>query len=149
MSAVQSTTLPWMLWIQNMTNNRFKQINPFDFFLLLCSFLCGNLFAIQCSNLHWGFLLIFGIVFFIENLEKFAYMVFNTNQQTTDQKATKTSFFISSSLFQKPRFWDHHRFLKKNRTNSFFVTDVRFFLLNSLKRGFLLGFFLEAFKVGS
>lgn len=141
MSAVQSTTLPWMLWIQNMTNNSFKQINPFDFFLLLCSFLCGNIFAIQCSNFHWGFLLIFGIVFFIENLEKFAYMVFNTNQQTTDQKTTKTSFFISSS--------QNHRFLKKNRTNSFFVTDVRFFLLNSLKRGFLLGFFLEAFKVGS
>lgn len=118
-----------------MTNNSFKKIKPFDFFLLLCSFLYGNVFAIQCSNLNWGFLLIFGVVFFIENLEKFAYMVFKVNQQTTNQKVTKTLFFISSS--------------QKNNTNYFFVTDATFFLLNSLKRGFLLGFFLEAFKVGS
>lgn len=124
-----------------MTSNSSKKINPFDFFLLLCSFLCGNIFAIQCSNLHWGFLLIFGIVFFLENLENFAYMSFNTKQQTTEQKATKNSFFIS---------WpQNYRFLQKNRANLFSVTNVMFFLLNSLKRGFLLGFFLEAFKVGS
>lgn len=124
-----------------MTNNILKKINPFDFFLLLCSFLYGNIFAIQFSNINWGFFFIFGIVFFIENLEKFVYMVFNANQQTTNPKNTKTLFFISSS--------QDKRFLQKNSTNPFFVTDAPFFLLNSLKRGFLLGFFLEAFKVGS
>nr|QJD22254.1 hypothetical chloroplast RF20 [Micractinium singularis] len=132
-----------------MTNNSLKKIKPFDFFLLLCSFLYGNIFAIQCSNLNWGFLLIFGIVFLIENLEKFAYMVFKANQQTTDQKVTKTLFFFSSSRSQKRGFWDQNGFLQKNKTNSFFFTDATFFLFNSLKRGFLLGFFLEAFKVGS
>lgn len=149
MSAVQSTTLPWMLRIRHMTDNVLKKVNPFDFFLLLCSFLYGNIFAIQCSNLNWGFLLIFGIVFLIENLEKFVYTVFKTNQQTTEQKTTKTLFFISSFRSQKRGFWDNHIFLPKNRTNSFFVTNAPFFLLNSMKRGFLLGFFLEAFKVGS
>ena len=124
-----------------MTNNIFKKISPFDFFLLLCSFVYGNIFAIQCANLNWGFLLLFGIIFFIENLEKFVYMIFNANQQMTDKKTTKTLFFISSS--------QNHRFLQKNKTNSVFVKDAPFFLVNSLKRGFLLGFFLEAFKVGS
>lgn len=129
MSAVQSTTLPWMLHILNMTKNQLKKLNPFDFFILLCAFLYGNIFTIQCSKLDWGFLLIFGVVVFIEILDKFFYSCFHKNQQ----KNHKTKDFVKAKLVQ---------FKAGSILNTFL-------LLNTFKRGFFLGFFLEAFKVGS
>ena len=138
MSAVQSTTLPWMLWILNMTKNLLKTINPFDFCILLWAFLYGNIFAIQCSTLDWGFVFIFGVVLFLETVQRFFYLCFNTNQQTINRKhGTKTSFWRDMYIF----FW-----ASPKSTKEIFAP---FFLLNTMKRGFLLGFFLEAFKVGS
>lgn len=121
MSAVQSTTLPWMLSILNMNNNLLKNINSFDFFLLLCAFVYGNIFSIQCSKLNWDFFLIFGIIFLIENLERVFYLVFNRTKKVRNRTIPYFSFFGISP----------------------------FFLVTTMKRGFLLGIFLEAFKVGS
>ena len=131
MSAVQSTTLPWMLVIRNMTKNLLKNVNPFDFFILLCAFIYGNIFAIQWSTLDWGFILIFEVVFFIEILDKFLYFFFNPNYK----KHSRTLPF--------PKFF------KFGAKWGFWVKISPYFLLNTVKRGFLLGFFLEAFKVGS
>lgn len=121
MSAVQSTTLPWMLCVVNMKKNVLKNINSFDFFLLLCAFVYGNIFSIQCSKLNWGFFVIFGIVFLIEILEIVFYLVFNTTKKPTNRTVPYFSFIGISP----------------------------FFLVTTMKRGFLLGIFLEAFKVGS
>ena len=131
MSAVQSTTLPWMLLIRNMTKNLLKNVNPFDFFILLCAFLYGNIFAIQWSTLDWGFLLIFGVVFFIEIIDNFLYFFFNPNYKKYSRTLPFPKFFEFGAK------WD------------FWVKISPYFLLNTVKRGFLLGFFLEAFKVGS
>jgi len=110
-----------MLYVVNMNKKLLKNINSFDFFLLLCAFVYGNMFSIQCSKLNWGFFVIFGIVFFIETLEKVFYLVFNSNKKTSSRTITYFSFFGISP----------------------------FFLVTTMKRGFLLGIFLEAFKVGS
>ena len=121
MSAVQSTTLPWMLCIVNMTKNVLKNINSFDFFVLLCAFVYGNIFSIQCSKVNWDFFVIFSIVFLIEILERVLYLVFNRTKKTTSRTIPYFSFFGISP----------------------------FFLVTTMKRGFLLGIFVEAFKVGS
>ena len=123
MSAVQSTTLPWMLCILKMNNNALNQIHPFDFFILLYGFLYGNLFAIQCSNIDFNFLLIFVVVFFLELIQRFLYF----------------------SSYHKKTFDS----VSKNCVMRFFRLCSPFLVINTLKRGFLLGFFLEAFKVGS
>lgn len=136
MSAVQSATLPWMLCILTMIKKRIKNINPFDFFLLLCAFIYGNMFAIQCSTLNWGFLLIFGLVIFLEILDRFVYLSFPKNENTTNDITLKGRKFYYN---------ENKEFLFKIPINGFSL----FFLLNTIKRGFLLGIFLEAFKVGS
>jgi hypothetical protein len=101
-----------------MNNNLLKQTKTFDFFLLLGSFIYGNLFVIQYSKMNWGFLVIFCVVFFFEFLNKILYFFFER---------------------QDPRKID---------TESAHIVYICIFT-NTLKRGFLLGFFLEAFKVGS
>lgn len=112
-----------------MTKNLFKQIHPFDFFLLVCAFFYGNIFTIQFSTLDWGFVLILSMVLFIEMVDRFIYFAFHQNQkklQTLNNEfGTKDEIVANTSLM------------------------CPFFLLNTLKRGFLLGFFVEAFKVGS
>jgi len=108
-----------------MDKNVFNEIHPLDFFLLLAAFLYGNLFVINFSTLNWGLLLIALIVLFLEFTNKIFYFCFLFNKQN---KNKKLSFSFS--------------FLNLN-TNSLLI------LLNTVKRGFLLGFFIEAFKVGS
>lgn len=120
MSAVQSTTLPWMLYILKMKNNALNQINPLDFFILLYGFLYGNLLAIQCSNSELNFLLIFLVVCFLEILQRVLYFNFSSDHK------------------------NNLDFVPKNS-----VLRSQFLVINTLKRGFLLGFFLEAFKLGS
>ena len=128
MSAVQSTTLPWMLCILKMNNNALNQIHPFDFFILLYGFLYGNLFAIHFSNIEFNFILIFLVVFFLEFVQKVLYFNFSLDHQNTFISVPKNWFFVQMK-FSKLR--------------------PPFLVINTLKRGFLLGFFLEAFKVGS
>lgn len=109
-----------------MTKIFLQNVNPFDFFLLLCFFVYGNIFTIQCSSLNWGFFLIFGIVIFLEIIDNLFYISFNFTKQKLNHFST--------------------RFSKRNLS---FSKNSPFFLLNTIKRGFLLGLFLEAFKVGS
>jgi hypothetical protein len=124
-----------------------NQIEPFDFFILLCAFFYGNLFALQFSTINWGFLLIFIIVFFLEALNKLLYFMFENTKE----------FSIKKNQSFAPKFFN---FENKTHISSsisyFFIGKTRikvlkdsFLLANLIKRGFLLGFFVEAFKVGS
>ena len=143
-------------------------MNPFDFFVLLCSFIYGNIFTIQYSTLDWGFLVIFCVVFFIETIDRFLYLFFNPNQQNKLRTENQNDVFENMNIgfkFSELRteFRSNNGGIKKRILTKLGLFDKRsaltelkkrskistFFLLNTLKRGFLLGFFLEAFKVGS
>ena len=152
MSAVQSTPLPWMLLKKKIVLNL---IEPFDFFILLCAFFYGNLFALQFSTINWGFLLIFIIVFFLEAINKLLYFLFENTKEFSQKKEPVLS--KNGNHFWKPKFFN---FRKKTDVDSgvayFAITrktkealKYSFFLTNLVKRGFILGFFVEAFKVGS
>ncbi len=99
-----------------------KKINVFDFLLVVIGFIYGNLFVINFSSLQWNLILIFFIVFIVEFLNKLLYFRIDKTR-----KASRNSTQI----------------LRNKEPNFVFL------LPNTLKRGFLLGLFLEAFKVGS
>jgi hypothetical protein len=101
----------------------------FDFFLVFAAFVYGNLFSIQFSTLNWGFILIFGITLFIELVQKLLYLLILVPKFPT---------LGLTQVFSRIR-----KFHTKNKLPSFV------FFITTIKRGFLLGFFLEAFKVGS
>ena len=162
MSAVQSTTLPWMLLLFKMTTNFLKQVKklfpkksrnlkqlPFDFFLLLSAFVYGNVFAIQNSRLEWNSIVIFGIIFCLEIVEKIVSLFFKKKRKTE----TSTFFFFKFIGFENThtQVKVQNSVMKTNKKKFLPIFEEIWiaFLLNLLKRGFLLGFFLEAFKVGS
>ena len=124
-----------------------NQIQPFDFFILLCAFFYGNLFALQFSTINWGFLLIFIIVFFLEAINKFLYFMFENTKEFSIKK--KPSLVPKLFNFGKKTHIGSgisYFLIGKKRTK---VLKYSFLLANLVKRGFLLGFFVEAFKVGS
>ena len=143
MSAVQSTPLPWMLFKKIVL----KQIEPFDFFILLCAFFYGNLFALQFSTINWGFLLIFTIVFFLEAINKFLYFLFENTKEFSEKRKPVLVPKLNN-LVKKTHLGSgvSYTLLAKKRKK---VLKYSFLLTNLVKRGFLLGFFVEAFKVGS
>ena len=134
----------------------FAKINFFEFLLLLISFVYGNLFVIDNSQMSWNFLIIFSIVFFLEFLNKIIYFLLveddykkiNPSSHLGNKKSLPRKAVLFSKilllLVPKQEFWKKMKFLKNNL--GIFKTTI---LTNSLKRGFLLGFFIEAFKVGS
>jgi len=97
-----------------------KNIRSFDILTLLSAFIYGNVFAIQYSTLPWGFFIIFCIIFFIEMFNSVLYFL-NTLKTSDKKKDTQSFWWIKSFSF----------------------------FFNTIKRGFLFGFFIEAFKVGS
>ena len=108
--------------IKILINKNFeKKIEPLSFLFLLLSFLFGNLFGINFSFINWNICYIFLIPFVLEIGNFFALKV-KQNQN-----------HISKKLFS----------LKESKTK------IKFELFNYIKRGFLLGIFVEAFKVGS
>lgn len=111
----------------------FQEIRPIDLFVLLCAFLYGNLFVITFSGMNWGLLLISFIVVFLEVLNTLLYFSF-FKKKSQKKKTNKILPVFFSSWFSAK---------KKNTGISLS------FLVNTIKRGFLLGFFIEAFKVGS
>ena len=116
-----------------------NQIEPFDFFILLCAFFYGNLFALQFSTINWGFLLILIIVFFLETINKFLYFMFeNIKKFSIKKKPVLTKTYTRPGISYFSLVKKRKKFLKYS-----------FILTNLVKRGFLLGFFVEAFKVGS
>lgn len=150
------------------TSPHLKKILPLDFFILLAAFLYGNIFAIQYSTLDWGFILIFGVVIILEIIDKLVYLVFNRNQQQKLGIHTKNNanfknfnrngfklklffdFWKRDAIFSSKKlltFGFRYFGIKNTSFSKYFIW--LFFLLNLLKRGFLLGVFLEAFKVGS
>ena len=107
----------------------FQNFQPVDFLILLFGFLYGNLFVITFSSFQWNFFFIFFIVFFLEILNTIFYFYYEGSEIRDNDKIG-----VSIQSFNKSR-----------RTNQKSI----FFLFQLFKRGFLLGFFVEAFKVGS
>lgn len=127
--------------------------------ILLTSFLFGNLFGINFSGINWNFSLIFFIVLFFECLNFLISINFK-------QLVTKTSFFsLKKNLGQyfqlknknqlpiyQNQFWSRDLPVpKQSGTKVNFDKGVETMktVLESFRRGFLLGIFVEAFKVGS
>ena len=127
--------------------------------ILLTSFLFGNLFGINFSGINWNFSLIFFIVLFLECLNFLISINFK-------QLVTKSSFFsLKNNLGQyfqlkkkkqlpiyQNQFWSRDLPVpKQSGTKVNFGKGVETMktVLESFRRGFLLGIFVEAFKVGS
>jgi len=102
-----------------------------DFLLLLFSFLYGNLFTIQFSNVNWGIVFIFFIIILIEFINLLIYL-----------KPNSISFFSAKKNIELKRNLKFLAAFEKKRNKIGII-------LNTIKRGFILGFFIEAFKVGS
>jgi hypothetical protein len=128
-----------------MNKKWFKVLNSFDFLIILSAFLYGNLFAIHNSNLNWNIFLIFSIVFGFEFINQTVYFIrykFSKNQIFVIKY--KLNFCVDWIL--KSKFKSIFESVTKPKEDN----NLNFLILiNTLKRGFLLGFFLEAFKVGS
>jgi hypothetical protein len=127
----------------------FEQNKAFNFFLLLFAFLCGNLFVLTYSTLNWGILLIFLIIFLLEFSTQFLY-------STVFIDLKKSQNNIIRSPLRSPKQNSEDQTVSKiaifGWLSSFFGTkepNLLFVFANTMKRGFLLGFFIEAFKVGS
>jgi hypothetical protein len=128
------------------------QNKALNFFTLLFAFLFGNLFILTYSSLNWSLFLIFSIIFLLELGTQFMYSrVFFYRKQ---RKNLKLGFVPKTAIsgpdwFPKNVVWP---LWKRDGFASNFGTGgptVFFISLNTMKRGFLLGFFIEAFKVGS
>ena len=112
-----------------LTKVMFQNLQPVDFLILLFGFLYGNLFVITFSRFQWDFFLIFSVVLFLEVLNKLCYLNYKKYKSLHEKKAQYESQFC-----EKP--------VKIHKKSVFFLFQL-------FKRGFLLGFFVEAFKVGS
>lgn len=147
-----------------------KQNKAFNFFILLFAFLCGNLFILTYSHLNWGLLLIFSVIFFLEVLSQVLYSKFFRDPKKQQKQLLESPLRSSRSSFEDltlpkmkvvpvPGPLPQNSVLGKEERGtvtrwpaSCFGTkepNSLFIFINTLKRGFLLGFFLEAFKVGS
>lgn len=123
-----------------------KKFKLFDLLLLLTGFLYGNLFAISFSNKDWNIFFIFFIVIFLEFSNKTIYFFFGKtkrNSEYSQQYPTQ-----ERSQYQMRSFGLKFISGKSNLTKNN-LKNIWFILINTLKRGFILGLFVEAFKVGS
>ena len=129
-------------------------LKPFDVFVLLAAFLYGNLFVINFSKLDWGVVLLASIVLLVEFANTLLYSSFF---EKAEKERPKTLGFKKQSEQKLLNFFP---FSLKNTQNEFFKKRKKKILwrsrsfsfalvINTIKRGFLLGFFIEAFKVGS
>lgn len=99
-----------ILTLTKKINKNIKKLSFFSFLLLL-SFVCGNLFGMYLKEIENFYLNIFINLLLIECISFFKY-------------SKKIKFYLT----------EENLFIKS---------------LNVLKRGFLIGIFVEAFKVGS
>ena len=135
-----------------------KRFKFFDFLGLLGGFIYGNLFAINYSSLNWNFLILFCVIFFLEIINKMFYKNLFNNSIGLENRAKNRTLRSKNTASQKINFWDNNPFTKNEfsviNSNVFWNLSSTFtvnfwVLINTLKRGFLLGLFVEAFKVGS
>jgi|JI8StandDraft_2_1071088.scaffolds.fasta_scaffold40108_2 hypothetical protein len=124
-------------FLYRLTQVMFQNLQPVDFLILLFGFIYGNLFVLTFSRFQWDFFLIFSVVFFLEVLNKLFYFYY----QNVCPKFEK--FWIS--LHDNKNQVNIQFFEKLSRT----YQKPLFFFFQLFKRGFLLGLFVEAFKVGS
>ena len=137
--------------------------------ILLTSFLFGNLFGINFSGINWNFSLIFFIVLFFECLNFLISRNFVSVPKTCFGEQIKfgKKFITKTSFFSKKKNLGKDLQLKnKNQlpiatdlpgtkisfgkgNHSFTGFETMKTVLESFRRGFLLGIFVEAFKVGS
>lgn len=140
--------------------------------ILLTSFLFGNLFGINFSGINWNFSLIFFIVLFFECLNFLISRNVVSQTKFGNKFRTKTSFFSKKKNLGKDfqlkntnqlpidqnKFWSTDLPVPKQSgtkisfgkgNQSFTGVETMKTVLESFRRGFLLGIFVEAFKVGS
>lgn len=108
--------------------NFFSKKFTFSIFFLFFGFICGNLFGTFLNFfrnfIYWDGIIILITILFIEFINFFNY----TNQN--NNKIFKMLVYLKK--------------LNINKKNIFFIQILNFF-----KLGLLLGFFTDAFKVGS
>ena len=97
-----------------------KKFEAIHLYFLISGFILGNLFGINSNLIFWNGFCIFAVVLVLEII----------NGLNSKFFLTEKKIFKEDSLYV----------IQKNT----FI-----FYLNLMKRGFLLGIFLEAFKVGS
>lgn len=101
-----------------------KTFNSFSLFFLLVGFILGNLFGINFYFIKWNIFSIFLVPILLELTN---FVLFSLKKNTTNV------YFSKKHLTKKV---DNKK-------------KINFSILQILKKGFLLGIFIEAFKVGS
>ena len=119
------------LILQNNTENK-KNFNSISLLFLLTSFIFANLFGINFYFINWNIFSIFLVPILLELVNFFSTRLKNNFKNlslkpTPSQKIEKNFNILN---FQK-------------------LSQFIIYFFDYLKRGFLLGIFLEAFKVGS
>jgi Protein of unknown function (DUF565) len=134
--------------------NFFKKKFSITFFFLFLGFISGNFFSSFLNTIReliiWDGFIIFNLLVFIEIINFFVY---------GSSKRYFFLFFFKSKCLKKKGFYSciqgasFMSLLKKTSTNFLknFTNIKNFFFqfLNFFKIGLILGFFIDAFKVGS
>jgi hypothetical protein len=129
-------------------------------FFLFFGFLTGNLFGsflyIFREFLHWDGAIILFLLCLEELISYFTYNSFNEFSHKQVQAPTlieqKKSFFFRLKKIIKNKVLTTCPYIIKNEVKSFKkLINQNFFIkiLNLFKIGIMLGFFIDAFKVGS
>ena len=129
-------------------------------FFLFFGFLTGNLFGsflyIFREFLHWDGAIILFLLCLEELISYFTYNFFNKSYYKQVQEPTlieqKETFFFRFKKIIKKKVSTTCPYIIKNKIKSFKkLLNQNFFIktLNLFKIGIMLGFFIDAFKVGS
>jgi hypothetical protein len=125
--------------------NQFENHFVFSTFFLFLGFVCGNLFGTFLTFfrgfLNWDGTIITGTILLIELLNYFHFFLFNPTHKKKKRVQYRDSFDLP---FFKLGFRERK---KSKKAISYLTLFIRF--LNFYKMGLLLGFFIDAFKVGS
>lgn len=131
-------------FLQKIFNQNFKQ-TTYSLLIIFIGFILGNLIGIVKNTLIINNIFILVIIAIVEFVSFQKYFNFKENYSIELQSTFKPkSFFIfgfpeNSTLKQKSNFVQF--------SDKYLRVGINF--INSLKRGFLIGVFVEAFKVGS
>ena len=131
-------------------------------FSTLSGFLVANIFGtfltLLRSCLVWDGFVVIGLIFFVEAINLSVYRIFKPSLLRSKELRAAGSVSMATDLEGKDPLRDRYRVgiskaLKPFTLFSLSLSGRRRFLfcqlVNSFKLGLLLGFFVEAFKVGS
>lgn len=123
--------------------NQFENHFVFSTFCLFLGFVCGNLFGTFLTFfrtfLNWDGTIIAGTILLIEFLNYCHFFLFNPTRKKKERILYRSSFDFP--------FFEFHFKKKGEKAISYLTLFIRF--SNFYKMGLLLGFFIDAFKVGS